>query len=87
MSNPRPRVKMLFKNLRFAILFCVKKSLMRMLGGKFKFVFPWKKKNEFLKKSDLVWIFKGEKKNQIFYEVQILYEKCRSGFVLFFFFF
>ena len=26
MSNPRPRVKTLFKNLRFAILFCVKKK-------------------------------------------------------------
>ena len=41
MSNPKPRVKMLFKNLRFAILFCVKKkSLIRMLGENFKFEFP-----------------------------------------------
>ena len=40
MSNPRPRVKILYKNLRFEILFCVKKGLMRMLDEKFKFEFP-----------------------------------------------
>jgi len=47
MSNPRARVKTLFKNLGFATLFCIKKSMMRILGEKFRFEFPPKKKNGF----------------------------------------
>ena len=50
MSNPRSRLKLLFKNLRSASLFYVKKGLMGMFGKKFRFdffFFFWKKENEF----------------------------------------
>ena len=40
MSNPKPRVKMLFKNFRSTTLFCIRKGLMRMLGEKIKYEFP-----------------------------------------------
>ena len=71
MSNPRPRVKTLFKNLRSANLFCVKKkkSLMRMLREKFKSKFPKRKRMNFLIKIQICFGFFFKcKKNGIFYE-------------------
>ena len=83
MSNPRPRVKTLFKNLRFAILFCVKKkkSLMRMLREKFKSKFPKRKRMNFLIKIQICFgFFLNVKKMEFFMKVPIFCEKCRFGF-------
>ena len=85
MSNPRSRVKMLFKNLGFATLFCIKKSMMRILDEKFRFEFPQKKNNGFFyKNSNQVRIFKCGGKHiyiYIFYEnIKFSYEKYRCGF-------
>ena len=46
MSNPQPKLKLLFKNLRSASLFYVKKGLMGMFGKKFRFEFFEKEKKE-----------------------------------------
>ena len=83
MSNPRPRVKTLFKNLRSANLFCVKKkkSLMRMLREKFKSKFPKRKGMNILIKIQICFgFFLNVKKMEFFMKIPIFCEKCRFGF-------